>query len=94
LEDEPNEQHKSIIETLNVAAPERTFEQINFEAGKRGAGVEDNFYDKLERLNVPVEKRDKILAVHVQCICEAHDTESNPAISKYMGRLGLMRRRR
>jgi len=32
-EDEANEQHKSIIEALKAAAPEWTFEQINFVAG-------------------------------------------------------------
>ena len=49
-EDEANEQHKSIIEALK-AAPEWTFEQINFVAGRRGAVVEDDFYNKLEKLN-------------------------------------------
>jgi len=43
--DEPNEQHKSIIEALKVAAPEWTFEQIDFVAGRRGKVVEDNFCD-------------------------------------------------
>ena len=50
-EDEANEQHKSIIEALKAAAPEWTFEQVNFVAGRRGAVVEDDFYKKLERLN-------------------------------------------
>ena len=36
--------------------------------------MEDDFYNKLERLNVQAEKKDKILAVHVQRMCEAHDT--------------------
>jgi len=49
-EDETNEQHKSIIEALKAAAPEWTFDQINFVAGRRSAVVEDDFYDKLERL--------------------------------------------
>ena len=43
-----NEQHRSIIEALRAAAPEWTFEQINFVAGRRGAVVEDDFYNKLE----------------------------------------------
>ena len=43
-------------------------------AGRRGAVVEDDFYNKLERLNVQAGKKDKILAAHVQRICEAHDT--------------------
>ena len=42
-EDEANEQHKSIIEVLNAAALEWTFEQINFVAGRHGAVVEDDF---------------------------------------------------
>jgi len=36
--------------------------------------VEDDFYDKLERLSVQEGNKDKILAAHVQHICEAHDT--------------------
>ena len=39
-----------------------------------GAVVEDDFYNKLERLNVQAGKKDKILAAHVQRICEAHYT--------------------
>jgi len=73
-EDEAKEQHRSIIESLGAAAPEWTFEQINFVAGRRGAVVEDDFYNKLEKLNVLAGKRDKILLAHVQRICEAHDT--------------------
>jgi len=52
---------------------EWTFEQINFVAGRRGAVVENEFYDKLERLNVQAGENNKILAAHVQRICEAHD---------------------
>jgi len=73
-EDEANMQHRSIIEALREAAPEWTFEQINFVAGRRGAVVEDDFYNKLEKLSVQAGKRDKILLAHVQRICEAHDT--------------------
>jgi len=73
-EDEANEQHRSIVEAPRAAAPEWTFEQINFVAGRRGAVVEDDFYDKLEKLNVQAGKRDKILLAHVQRICEEHDT--------------------
>jgi len=63
-----------MIEALRAAAPEWTFEQINFVAGRRGAVVEDDFYNKLEKLNVQAGKKDKILLAHVQRICEAHDT--------------------
>jgi len=73
-ENEANEQHRSIIEALRVAALEWTFEQISFVAGRRGAVVEDDFYNKLEKLNVQAGKRDKIMLAHVQRICEAHDT--------------------
>jgi predicted transcriptional regulator len=45
-----------------------TFEQINFVAGRRGAVVEDDFYDKLERLSVQAGKKDKILA----CMCNTY----------------------
>jgi len=34
--DEANELHKNIIEALKAAAPEWTFELINFVAGRRG----------------------------------------------------------
>ena len=73
-DDEANKQHKSIIEALKAAATEWTFEQINFVAGRRGAVVEDDFYNKLERLSVQAGKKEKILAAHVQQISEAHDT--------------------
>jgi len=73
-EDEANKQHKSIIEAFKAAALEWTFEQINFVAGRRGSVVEDDFYNKLERLIIQAGKRDKILAAHVQSICKAHDT--------------------
>jgi len=56
-EDEDNEQHKSIIEALKASAPEWTFEQINFVAGRRGAVVEDDFYNKFENLNIQAGKR-------------------------------------
>jgi len=36
--------------------------------------VEDDFCNKLEKLNVHAGEKDKILLVHVQRICEAHDT--------------------
>ena len=73
-EDEANEQHRSIIEALRTAALEWTFELINSVAGRRGAVVEDDFYNKLKKLKVQAGKRDKILLAHVQHICEAHDT--------------------
>ena len=73
-EDEANEQHRSIIEALRAAALEWTFEQINFVAGMRGAVVEEDFYNKLEKLNVQAVNRDKIMLAHMRRICKAHDT--------------------
>jgi len=73
-ENEANEQHRSIIETLRAAVPEWTFEQIDFVAGRCGAVVEDDFYNKLEKLKVQARKKDRILLARVQRICEAHDT--------------------
>jgi len=73
-EDEANEKHRSIIEALRAAAPEWTFEQMNFVAGRRGAVVEDDFCNKLDKPTVQAGKRDKILLAHVQRICEVHDT--------------------
>ena len=67
-EDEANEQHRSIIEALRATAPEWTFEQIDFVAGRSGAVVEDDFYNKLENPNVQAGKRDQILLAHVQRI--------------------------
>ena len=43
-EDEANKQHKSIIEALKAAAPEWTFEQIKFVAGRRGAVDDDDCF--------------------------------------------------
>jgi len=44
---EANEQNKSIISALKVAAPEWEFEQINFVVGNCGSVVESDFYTKL-----------------------------------------------
>jgi len=59
-EDGANEQHKSIIEALEAAALEWMFEQINFVSGRRGTVVKDDFYNKLEKLNVQAGEKDKI----------------------------------
>ena len=59
--------------------------RLNFVAGRRGAVVEDDFYNKLEKLHVQAGKKYKILAAHVQHICEAHDTVMR---SYYQQRLG------
>jgi len=63
-----------IIEALRAAALEWMFELINFVAGRRGAVVEDDFFNKLKKLNVQAGERDKILLAHVQRICKTHDT--------------------
>ena len=44
-------------QALRAAAPEWTFKQINFVAGRRGAVVEDDFYNQLEKLNVQAGKK-------------------------------------
>jgi len=49
-----------------VAALEWTFEQINFVAGRRGAVVTDDFYNKLEKLNVQAGKKGQnSVGIHV-----------------------------
>ena len=57
-EDEVNKQHKSIVEALKVAAPEWTFEQINFVAGRRGAVLNDDSYN--------LSKMSKTTALHTE----------------------------
>jgi len=66
---EANEQHKSIISALKVAAPEWEFEQINFVVGNCGSVVESDFYTKL----IQEGKKDKGFADHVTQVCEAHN---------------------
>ena len=70
---EANEQHKSIISALKAAAPEREFEQINFVVGKRKSVVESDFYTKLKKLDIQEGQKDKLFAVHVTQVCEAHN---------------------
>ena len=60
-ENEANEQHTSNIEALQAATLEWTYEHINFVGGRHGVVMEDDFYNKLEKLNVQVGKREKIL---------------------------------
>ena len=74
-EDEANEQHKSIIKALKAADLEWTFEQIYFVAGRRGAVVDsedDDFYDKLDKLNVQAGKRTRFC----WCMCNAYAKRS------------------
>jgi len=95
-EDEANEQHTSIVKALKAATPEWTFEQMNFVARWCGGVVEDDFYNKLERLSVQAGKKTKILAAHVRRICKAHDTVIRSYYQQIngSGRLGLTRLRR
>ena len=90
-EDEANEPHKSSIEVLKATAPEWTFEQVNFVAGRRSAVVEDDFYNKLDKLNVHAGKRDKILfngacATHMRSTRHSNaillSANTDPTISK------------
>ena len=41
-------------------------------ASRRGAVVEEAFYDKIDKLNVQAGKMDKILLAHVPRICAWH----------------------
>ena len=50
--------------------------------------MEDDFYNKLEKLNVQAGERDKILFAHVQRICEAHDTEMRSYYQQIHGSSG------
>jgi len=70
---EANEQHKSIIGALTVAAPEWEFEQINFVVGNRGSVLESDFYTKLKKLDVQEGKKYKLFADHVTQVCEAYN---------------------
>ena len=60
----------------------------------RGAVEEDDFCHELERLNVQAGQRDKILAAHLQRICEAHDTVIQSYYQQLHGCLGPTRRQR
>jgi len=57
-------------------------------AGRCVTIVEDDFYNKLEKLNVQAGKRDKILLAHVQRICEAHDTVMQSYFQQIRGSSG------
>ena len=48
--------------------------RLFFVTGRRGAVVEVDFYDKLERLSVQTREKDKILTAHVH-------VHSNPILS-------------
>ena len=93
-EDVANERHRSIIEALRAAAPEWTFEQMNFVAGRRGAVVEDDFYNKLEKPNVQAGKRTKFCWRMCNAYAKRMTQQCDSTISKYMGRLRLTRQRR
>jgi len=68
-----NEQHKSIIGALKVAAPEWEFEQINFVVGNHGSVVESDFYTMLKKLDIQEGEKDKLFADYVIQVCEAHN---------------------
>jgi len=70
---EANEQHKSIIGAIKVAAPRWEFEQIIFVVGNRGSVVESDFYTKLKKLDIQEGKKDKLFADHVTQVCKAHN---------------------
>jgi len=68
-----------------VAAPEWMFEQINFVAGRCGAVVEDDFYNKLERLNVQAGNFERTRFCWRMCNAYAKriTQQCDPTISKY-----------
>ena len=59
-------------------------------SGRRGAVVEDDFYNKLERLNVLAGKKDKILLAHATRICEAHGTVKRSYYQQIHGSSGAI----
>jgi len=81
---EANEQHKSIIGALKVAAPEWEFEQINFMVGNRGSVVESDFYAKLQKLDVKEGKKHKLFADHVTLVCEVVCEAHNRVIVSFL----------
>ena len=48
-------------------------EQINFVAGNRGLVMENDLYEKLEKLDEQAGGKDKIFSDHVTQVCEAHN---------------------
>jgi len=56
--------------------------------GRRGAVVEDDFYNKLKRLSIQARKKDTIRVAHVQRICEAHDTVIRTCYQQIHGSCG------
>jgi len=79
-EDAANQHHKSIIETLKATATEWTFERIDFVAERHhgGAVVEDDFYNKLERLSVQAGKRDRPMIQGWRRMCNAYYSAKAP----------------
>jgi len=61
----------------NIMSAKTCLKKLILWAGGRGAVVEDNYYNKLERLSVQARKRNTMLAapvhVHLQRIREIHD---------------------
>ena len=76
----------SRVQALKAAAPEWTFEQINFVAGRRGAVAdsEDDFYNKCSKGSVYKQEK-KSVSSQVQRICEAHDTVMRSYYQKIHG---------
>jgi len=70
---EANEQHKSIICALKLAALEWEFEQIIFVVGNHVSVVESDFYTKLKKLDIQEGKKDKLFADHLTQVCKAHN---------------------
>ena len=73
-----------IFEVLRSVAEGWIIEQINFVVGNRGSVMENDFYEKLEKLDVQAGKKDKIFSAHVTQVCEAHDR----VILSYLQQIG------
>jgi len=88
-EDEANEQYKSIIEALKAAAPEWTFEQINFVAGRQAWCRSGRWQARKAQCTSREKGQDAVGA------CAAHMQSAwHSNVILLSGRLGLMRQRR
>jgi len=70
---EDNEQHKSIIDALKVAAPEWEFEQINLWWVTADQWLRATSTPSTKSLIYKKEKQDKLFTDHVTQVCKAHN---------------------
>jgi len=72
-EAEANELYNSMIGALRAAAFKWEFEQMKSVVSNRGSVLENDFYNKLKKLDVQEGKNDKLFADHVTLVGEAHN---------------------